>query len=855
MKTSFRTRVALAATGLGVVLSAPAFAQEADDSAATAGDIIVTAQRFEQRLQDVPISMTVFNQAQISDRNVTTVTDLATYTPSLSVNSRYGPEKATFAIRGFNQDQSTAPTVGVYFADVVGVRAQGGTSGGNTVGAGTFTDLQNVQVLKGPQGTLFGRNTTGGAVLLVPQKPTDNLEGYVEGQIGNYDARRIQAALNIPLADTFKIRLSVDRNKRDGYMKNHSGIGPDDYNDVDYFYGRLSIVANLTPDLENYTIFHYSRSHSNGFAARIFGCDNSATGSLGPLLASGRLNAKTINAGAACDQIARQNARGDGPLDVEVNNPDPFLNIDTFQFINTTTWTMSDTLTLKNIVSYGEFKERTSFSLNSDNFFIPARFNDPTTLPLGVQPGARYQYILLDVAPNEDNAAQSTFTEELQLQGHTEKLDFVVGGYLEFSRPMGWSAGYTAINGFCTDAENLVCAYPQGSTIISASHTKINFDNNGIFGQATYHFNDQLALTVGGRYTFDKITGESDGNRIILLPNGARLLQCNDPRANNRVAPTIRQQCLVKTGDTFPATPGLPASAIATPKSNRPTWVINLEYKPNSDLMMYAKWSRGYRQGGLNFTNPTLETWDPEKVEAYEVGAKVTFGGGGVRGYFNVAGFYNDFTNQQIFGSLIAKPTSGLAGGAAIINAGKSRLYGIEADTSITLWDAFRIDAGYTYLNTKIKELVAPTLSADSPFSNIFPNGQVGDPLALSPKHKATISGTYTLPLDESMGKLTAGASFIYQSKSIANTSERASTIAVLGYDAGALPAQSLININLNWTDAGGLPIDVGAFITNVENKHYRVQIGQGWISAGFENASYNLPRMYGLRIKYKFGN
>src|SRR5690606_29793135 len=102
------------------------------------------------------------------------------------------------------------------------------------------------------QGTLFGRNTTGGAILLVPQKPTGDLEGYVEGTIGNYDQRRVQAALNVPLADTFKVRLSVDRNERDGYMRNRSGIGPKDYNDLNYTYARLSVVAELTPDIENY---------------------------------------------------------------------------------------------------------------------------------------------------------------------------------------------------------------------------------------------------------------------------------------------------------------------------------------------------------------------------------------------------------------------------------------------------------------------------------------------------------------------------------------------------------------------------------------------------------------------------
>src|SRR5262249_29593889 len=133
-------------------------------------EIVVTARRTEERLQDVPISIAVFNQEQLANRNVTNAVDLATYTPSLSVNNNYGNENASFAIRGFVQDAGTPPSVGTYFGDVVAPRGPTqGTAAGDGLGPGSFFDLQNVQILKGPQGTLFGRNTTGGAIVLVPQ--------------------------------------------------------------------------------------------------------------------------------------------------------------------------------------------------------------------------------------------------------------------------------------------------------------------------------------------------------------------------------------------------------------------------------------------------------------------------------------------------------------------------------------------------------------------------------------------------------------------------------------------------------------------------------------------------------------
>jgi len=119
---------------------APALAQSADDG--DSGDIIVTARRTEERLQDVPISMTVFSETQLANRNVVSGADLAAYTPSLQANARFGPETATFAIRGFAQENFTSPSVATYFADVIGPRANGGTPGGNGAGVGQFFDLQ-----------------------------------------------------------------------------------------------------------------------------------------------------------------------------------------------------------------------------------------------------------------------------------------------------------------------------------------------------------------------------------------------------------------------------------------------------------------------------------------------------------------------------------------------------------------------------------------------------------------------------------------------------------------------------------------------------------------------------------------
>ncbi|CAN7194272.1 TonB-dependent receptor [Phenylobacterium sp. LjRoot225] len=830
---------------LSCLSAAPASAAPSGqaEAAPTLGEVVVTARRVEERLQDVPISMTVYSQQALNDRNVVTPSDLATYTPSLSVNQRYGPEKSSFAIRGFNQDQSTAPTVGVYFADVVGPRAQGGTTSGSTVGAGAFMDLQNVQVLKGPQGTLFGRNTTGGAVLLVPNRPSDRFEGYVEGSLGNYDLRRLQGVLNVPIADNLRARVAVDRNKREGYMRNHSGIGPDDYNDTNYFAARLSVVADLTPDLETYTIGSYSNSFSNGYAARNVLCDTRflpGSPNFNPALAADPRNINKLRVGIpGCNQINRQAARGDSLLDVEVANPDPYLKLKQWQLINTTTWRASDNLTVKNIVSYAEFRERASFSLYSDNFFA-------TSPPLAASSpfvGTPFSYILLNPAGSEDNASQSTFTEELQFQGTAidGRLTWQAGAYLELSRPIGWSAGYTAQYLNCADLQAFQCVSPYGNGNFSASATKLRFDNKGVYAQATYKLTEQLSLTGGIRYTMDKIEAAGEGTRINFSTTGAITSQtCNDGlrfnvpdgpdpgTAPDALAVASRTQCHFEI----------------TNKSEKPTWLLGLDYKPTDDLLLYGKYARGYRQGGVNMTNVGIETWQPEKVDAYEVGAKASFDNV-VRGYFNVAVFYNDFRNQQIFAGLTADPTSGLAGGAAIINAGKSRIRGVEADAAVTLFEGFRLDLGYTYLDTKVLKITAPV--ASYPFIAITPTVAEGTPLTLSPKHRVTLTATYTLPVDESLGRMSIGATYTHTASQIANGSVPASV--------GVLPATDLLNLNANWNGVFGSPVDLALFVTNVTDEIYAVNTGGGFNSAGFDNILIGQPRIWGVRMRYSFGS
>lgn len=803
----------------------PAYAQSESSASMMPDDIIVTARRVEERLQDVPISITVFNQEQIDQRNIINAGDLATYTPSLSTNSRFGPENTSFSIRGFVQEAPTSPSVGVYFAEVVAPRANGASTGGNGAGAGSMFDLQNVQVLKGPQGTLFGRNTTGGAVLLTPRKPTYELEGYLEGSIGNYDLRRVQGVINIPLADTFRVRLGVDRQKRDGYLRNISGVGPKDFANTDYAAYRLSIVADLTPDLENYIVASYSESDTNG--------------SLPKLVAMRSANEYR---GTQLAEIIAES--GNNFYDVYNGHQNPGQNVKQWQVVNTTTWVASDTLTIKNIASYAEFRQS-----NSASIFGDADVDMSTGIPV-----THYTASALFVAPNSKNLQQSTFTEELQLIGQTGngKFNYQIGGYIEISDPLGafqttYSPQYLA----CTDVYTFQCTDIRGQMTpnaatggtregsigaISLSRSRYSFRNYGIFAQGTYALTDQIGLTGGLRYTWDRTTGLGQSMRIHFPSANTPRFSCSNP------APLV--------------TGGTSAEVLADPtrcnfareaKSNKPTWLINLDYKPTDSVMLYAKYARGYRQGNVNVATYGLERWAPEKVDTYEIGAKTSFRGA-VSGSFNIAAFYNDFTDQQVQLSpiqcttislpqcpFIPTPTAGIA------NAGSSTIKGVEMDGSLLLFQGLRLDASYAYLDTKLGSLTLPETPVGFTSLRSVP---IGGQLAFTPKHKVVLNAGYTLPLDESIGSITLSGTYTYQTKMFG------SSVSSARYQW--LPSQEQVNLNLSWNSIGGMPIDVAGFVTNLTKEKFWVATPGA--SFGFESVVLNQPRMYGVRVKYRFG-
>ena len=776
-------------------------------------EIIVTARRFEERLQDVPISITVFNQEQLANRNIVNSQDLALYTPSLSANNNFGSQNASFAIRGFVQDIGTQPSVGVYFADVVAPRgASPNIPIGDGAGPGNFFDLQNVQVLKGPQGTLFGRNTTGGDILLVPQKPTSSLEGYVEASAGNYDMHRIQAVVNLPLNDGLRLRVGVDHQQREGYENNDSGVGPPRLNDVDYTAARVSLVADVTPNIENYTVLSYLLSETNGEVQKVIGCNPSTSASnfLGQL---------------ACVQLQQEQAKGAGFYTVQSDLANPGTRQQQMQAINTTTWRASDALSIKNIVSYAVLQETLYTAQFGTNFHIII----PPYFPA---PGVPIDFANSTPIPGGKTADESTTTEEIQLQGDAfgTRMTYQGGVYGEADDPLALVGSQSPVLLDCSNSNTFDCVNPIGAGSVNYTASKTRYRDLGLYAQDTYSLTDFLKLTSGLRYTWDWASSYDVGKTFEVPTPGVGVPFCTNPDVS---------------------LPG--CSARYYERSSAPTWLIDLDYVPVEDVLIYGKYSRGYRAGGIIPAAPSqYTTFKPEKVDTFETGFKKSFHAP-VSGYFNVALFYNNFRDQQLQIDLNPKPGDAVSPATGILNAGKSRIYGAEVETAISPVEPLTFQISYTYLYTEVQSVSVTQTSANSPYEADAPI-KAGDPLLLSPKNKASLSGTYRLPVPAGLGRVTAGAIFTHTGKMVSNYIDATAGAPYPNIQQlGTLPSLDLLNLNFDWKSIWGSPMDVGLFVTNVADKHYYTYVPGLYGTIGAETANLGLPRFFGARIRYSF--
>jgi iron complex outermembrane receptor protein len=823
------SKLALILSAAPMVYCNAAFADEAAQSQPSdAGDsvndsatIVVTARRFEEKLRDVPIAITAYTQDQLTERNVSTANDIAAFTPSLTANARFGIENSSFSIRGFIQDVFTMPTVGVYFAEAIALRGASSITSGEGAGPGSFSDLQNVQVLKGPQGTLFGRNTTGGAVLLVPNKPKNEFGGFAEAAYGNYNSTKFSAVLNVPVGEG-GLRLGFERMTRDGHLRN-IGLGPSKMNDVNYTAARASFLYPISSTLENYLIGTYAKSDTDGFTPKPTFCDPSITSGTNTatsgVIPSGQLS---------CDSKARIDATGDfWTVENPTTNPRSFM--EQFQIINTTTWKATDNLTVKNIFTYGELRN----IANQDPLgtYWKIRADDPNAGVNGRLGNFTGQVILSAesaVMPGLYGNNQSTMTEELQIHGvqMDGKLDWQMGAYYEFSKTLDPFVGNQGRNALvCTDVVALQCRAPYGpaSGTSSVSLRNTTYRDWGIYAQGIYKLTDNLRLTAGIRYTEN--ASRAIDKQIRYTFTAAGLVASTTCSAVGAVLPN----CILLT----------PADG-SYYKTSAPTWLISLDYKPAENMLLYAKYARGYRQGTVDpRTLPPYKTFGPEQLNSYEVGGKVDWRGS-MPGALNVALFYNAFPKQQYLNTW--SDINRLRTVTAIANTARSRSYGIEVDGGIEPVEGFRITGGFTYLDSKILEVVSVGPGPEG-FPLVAESQGVGRPFPFASKFRGYAKITYRLPINEDLGKLTVSLNYNHTSGYFASGRELS---WIDGFDT--------MGASIDWKDVGGKPVDISLFATNLtQTKYYTYATDT--LRLGVITKNLGEPRMFGIRARVRFGS
>ncbi len=781
------------------------------------------------------MSITVLDAKALSNANITNASDLATYTPSMSTNQRFGADNATFSIRGFTQELRTTSSVATYMAEVVAPRGQSSQTSGDGAGPGALFDLANVQVLKGPQGTLFGRNTTGGAVLLSPNKPKDEFEGYIEVSGSEYNGTRMQGAASIPVSEHLKFRVALDRNKRDGFLVNTTKIGADNLGSSDYTSLRLSSVWDLTDSIQNYTIASLINSKSTGYSSQLFACNANYTSGNQFLLLSGALNVAQCQA-----QLSRQAAAGqNGFYDNVSTIATPITAIKEKRLINTLSWKISDDVTLKNILAYAHLNTRNGSDIFGTQF--------PYQLAgIGTDPDANREFKngVSVLNPNEPVTSQASYIAELQLQGSSfdKALDWQGGLYYETSKPDGYSgnnsAGLVSCNMASLENDGVVKKFDCYDLLagqvggVLVQQYKTTYLNRAAYAQTTWHFNEEFSLTGGLRYTWDHTEGYGIKTRYSWILGVAQ-------------------------------TPNVATSSPAV-SSKAPTGLIELDYKPFQGSMVYGKFLRGYRQGSVILAaDPGVDTFKPEKVNTYEVGLKTEFDWY-VPGRVNLAAFTNDFSNQQLQLGYVS-PSSLQT--TTIVNAGKSRIRGIEGDAYFQILDSVTVAFSFSLLDTVLlkqtdqRSRVAAAGQAagnatGNPISGIIggqitsasvtPIADVGDELPYAPKQTYVTNINWRLPLSEKIGTVDVGATYsmIGQQRSAATSSG----------PFGLLDSFNLLNLNLTWSKIMNSSLDMVMYGTNVLGEKYTTYTSGTYNLLGFESRAVGAPRMIGARLKCNFG-
>jgi iron complex outermembrane recepter protein len=775
-----------AAGGALAADSAPADAEGPPAAAGTGksevlAEVTVTARRREEDIQKVPAVVTAIGAKDLESRSITTESDLQTAVPGLTVRETEGQNQLTFSIRGQTVDAFTgSATAVVPYVNEVQL---------NTGGAATFFDLNSIQVLKGPQGTLFGRNATGGAILFTTTKPTNELGGYIDVSGGNYRYYEEKGAFNLPIvSDKVLLRLAFDVADRDGYVRNvfdNTNLGA-----LDRASGRASLTLRPLEGLESLTVAEYDRSGGNNTGSQIYtynkcgstsgngiplACSadalfgpglDAAVGVPGAWAAYLAANPKA-NPGGMAAVIARQQQLGFWAVDSAVNS---FHREHDFFVTNTTSYNLNPDVTLKNIFGYSKSHSHDQVTETGTPYIIEATDNEAT--------GAVGNVVTI-----------KNVSDELQLQGKVDALTYIFGLYY-----------------LKTDADTY---YPQTyfdvSPIIpgtaTTSHWTTTDTSKAVFAQGTYDLSslvlEGLSFTAGVRYTWERIG-------LNQLPDG----------------------------NSYPSDP-------QSVEFHKPSWTVGFDEQITSGVLAYVQSRGSWRSGGLNGVAPPVlataagggDEFLPETTHDVEVGLKLSGEFLGLPAHFNTAVYNQWIKNVQ----RAEFPTVGGHSVAVTINVPSAEVTGLEIDAAVRPQDWLEIGASGAFTGARF------TSNESLIFGTLYQFG----PYADAPRYTGTLYSQVTLPAPDAVGTMRLRADLYGQTEQYFSNNN--ATII----PGTRLPGYGLVNLRYDWSQLFGSGFSLGIFAKNVANRGYYVGgLAQG-SSLGVNAATVGVPRMYGLEINW----
>lgn len=594
-----------------VMDQSPASAPGVDQGAAgDFEDIVVTARRVAERQLTVPITINSIAGKDLDRLQVRTTDDLAFRVPALQIAQ--DPNRSnSFTIRGVGRTNQGEPGVVTYIAEVPQ----------EVYGGAPLFDLQAVEVLKGPQGTLFGKNSVGGAVLIVPQRPTNIFEGMANLRLGNRSARELTGVINLPVNEAWSLRLAGRISRRGALVRNVAGP---DLDTLSRQAARLSLSFHPSERVDNYFMADgYSSSEyapAASFLRGVATCPESGIACLYDLI--GR---------PLSDPLVEQEALGRNAV------AQPRARRSTIRVWGVTDHlTIDGPVTVKNIVAYREARQHIRRDLDG------------------------FRYFLFETDKPEFH---KQFTDELQFQGISlnGRLRWVLGGFFSDVH----DASRNAHQFLFADVPPGVPGLPAAPTIIDGL---VVSKSRALFGQATYDLSkvlDGLKITGGLRYTWDdrKFIGASfDGirniaacrNRITAGPSAGGFLSGTDPAT-----------CVRTLRDRF----------------EKPTWNINLEYRLSPEVFAYVTTRRGYKSGNFNIAaaGSDLISYRPETLTDLEAGIKAAGRLGGMGYRFAGSAYVGRYRDIQ---SVVNRTDNGVFG-AFIVNAGRATVKGLELDATL----------------------------------------------------------------------------------------------------------------------------------------------------------------------------